>query len=345
MIKGGISVGFHLISDHSKPFFQKAILESGAPSPSGLLEVNIDPLNVDDVSLLTGCFDEPTDEGTMSCLQKQPVEKLKQVQETLMILKKTNAVIPKFDNDFLKMPIREFYENGSLFAPDHKEIMIGVNGMEGASFIWDMFPDLFPEKGPVNEKLTWDSLRFRINRNHPGKDDDLNTLFDAMNADMKDTPGVIAQKFAQVIGDMVFVCPSISLSKSFVKRNSINGNKGHYKVFFYEYNHRPSDINDTYPWALNRALHTEEVPIVFGKPFLEPDLWTNEERALSKRIMSMWVKFAKDDTPTIDSKKWTGIEDQKNSLGYLKVKTDTTIEFVSGSLPENRCSALKSLLR
>ena len=327
---GSISVGFHLMSNYSRPYFKRAIMESGAPSPLTFLGTNNDPIKVRDLIVVTDCDTKRTEEEVLSCLQKTPLATLKSAQEKLMKLKNTAAIIPVPDGDFVPKNPFQFFQESNAFATHHKEILIGINGEEGAMFTSSMFPDLFPPTQGVNPDLTWDVLSRNLQRKFQPKNmSEIDGLISLME-EPGDTPQKIAIKFSQVVGQMIFGCASFNLATNFVKSPER-------KLYFYQFDVRP-DNSKIYPWA-EKAIHTDEVPFVFGSPFL-PDkkkTFTNEERRLSKTIMTYWSNFAKTGKP--DTGIW--IPSQNKTMNYLWIKDLKTFE-VNNGLPTNICDRLLS---
>ena len=60
----------------------------------------------------------------------------------------------------------------------------------------------------------------------------------------------------------------------------------------YEYTHR--SFRSQWPEWID-ADHGEEVELVLGFPFLDayPDVWPEEEKRFSEKLMSYWANFAR----------------------------------------------------
>lgn len=326
---GAISVGFHLMSNYSKPYFKRAILESGAPSPVGLFGVDLDPLHADDLIRMTNCGKDD-DEKKLKCLQDLDIPHLKEAQSKLMIAKNTNAIIPSPDGDFIPKHPFEFFKQDNAFADYHKEIIIGINGDEGAMFISPMLPHLFPNKSnKINQSLTWDVLAESFRTKFKAKEADIQT-FIALMKDYKadETPEGITQVLSDVVAQLVFKCAAYALTTNFTKNPQR-------RAYFYQFDPRPKK-SLLYPWA-KKAIHMDEIPFVFGAPFVERENFTEKERQLSRTMMTYWSNFAKTGIPDVQWKPCQG-----KNMYHLWFKDLQNHEVIDG-LPGNTCDSLLSL--
>ncbi|XP_078608707.1 fatty acyl-CoA hydrolase precursor, medium chain-like [Branchiostoma floridae x Branchiostoma japonicum] len=131
----------------------------------------------------------------------------------------------------------------------------------------------------------------------------------------------------QVIGDMMFTVPTVNTA--WYKTDT--------PVYLYEFQHRPS-WHHSRP-AHVKADHGDELLFVFGAPFFDwprnpaDPAWrvnfTEEERVLSRKIMTYWTNFVKtgdpnrgdtEPTSTFDLERWPRYsrEDQE----YLQLDLD-----------------------
>uniref|UniRef100_A0A4X2KV84 Carboxylesterase type B domain-containing protein n=1 Tax=Vombatus ursinus TaxID=29139 RepID=A0A4X2KV84_VOMUR len=95
---------------------------------------------------------------------------------------------------------------------------------------------------------------------------------------LRDTedPGEYRAQFQEIMGDFLFVIPSLKVAKYQHSHSS--------PVYFYEFQHRPSVLTDVKPDFV-KADHGDELPFVFGTPLLGEG--TEEEQLLSHRIMNL----------------------------------------------------------
>jgi len=324
---GSISVGFHFMSKYSRPYFQRAILESGAPSPVGI-DGGIDPLSALDLAKETNC---PVEESPsmLKCLQNLSVDVLREAQTNLMSIRHSNAIIPNTDRDVIPSHPFHFFKQENAFADHHKEVIIGINGDEGAMFIQPMFPDLFPLNKSVNANLTWVVMKKHLEAVFKDKPDVLEKFMSLMNPNDNDSSAVITEKFSQMISQLIFGCASFRLATNFTRHPER-------KVYFYQFDVRPQ-ISTNYPWA-KKAVHTDEIPFVFGHPFLSKDLYNEKERSLSKTIMTYWSNFAKTGVP---SDTWKAC--QGKDLHHLWIKDHEGDFEMKPGLPDNICDPLMDL--
>ncbi|XP_055951427.1 acetylcholinesterase-like [Argiope bruennichi] len=83
-------------------------------------------------------------------------------------------------------------------------------------------------------------------------------------------------------GDLDLVCPTVYFADQCAKQ----GNDVYYYNFVHRYNSSPFA-----PWM--GVTHFSELQFVFGLPFLYTSYYTEEERKLSRQIISYWTNFVK----------------------------------------------------
>ncbi|XP_053305784.1 fatty acyl-CoA hydrolase precursor, medium chain-like [Spea bombifrons] len=103
----------------------------------------------------------------------------------------------------------------------------------------------------------------------------------------------IRDKFLDLNGDLLFVVPGLRTANYHRDAGSC--------VYYYEFRHRPSSFKDIKPPYV-KAEHGDELPFVFGGPFLNDSSFftmtaTDEEKSLSRRMMTYWVNFARKGDP------------------------------------------------
>ena len=90
-------------------------------------------------------------------------------------------------------------------------------------------------------------------------------------------------KVSKILADIVFLCPTVKLAN----RYSENRMK---KTFFYRFNKR-ADSNPLAKWL--GVMHGYEIEYIFGRPFTHAQLYDEEDRLISRNMMSYWAYFAK----------------------------------------------------
>lgn len=360
---GGISAGFHMISNHSQSFFKRAILQSGSPLTMSIFGVDSGPLSLEKVAerlscpytsrKITGTKYSLFHSRTYECLRDADAQTLRKVERDLMHERKSFGFTPTLDDDFFSNGTHslEFLKssNGTFspFHKNHKQILLGSNGGEGASFLTRVFPSLFPSRSALPSNLSYDAIIQRITRLAPGREKEIKVLFDsAIHEDDKQSPLEIAMKLSHVFRDLAFVCPNLLFMDSFLKAGSQVGDKR--TAFLYLFNVRPQK-DRRIPWSKS-ALHTEEIPFVFGYPFTHKSKYAEAERKLSLRIMRYWTNFAKfghpDGNRNEGQESWPASYDEEGVefVRWHKVfASDYSEESVSG-VPDNQCDHYEPLI-
>lgn len=105
----------------------------------------------------------------------------------------------------------------------------------------------------------------------------------------RDTPTKWAQTVADLFSDMMFVCP---LQEFAVKLNSYN-----VRTFMYLFGQRAANV-EWGEWMT--VTHHDEVAFIMGYPLRYPQLYSEDDVAISRLMIRTWTHFAK-----------TGYEDRK----------------------------------
>ncbi|XP_075739864.1 acetylcholinesterase-1-like [Rhipicephalus microplus] len=97
-----------------------------------------------------------------------------------------------------------------------------------------------------------------------------------------------------LIGDTMSRCPVAAFANDIAATGK--------KVYYMQYTPRPSFS----PFSGKKATHGDEVPMLFGYPYLYPYLATDEDRAMSYRMMTMVSNFAKNGSlpKLVDGESW-----------------------------------------
>uniref|UniRef100_A0A8U8C4F8 Carboxylic ester hydrolase n=1 Tax=Geospiza parvula TaxID=87175 RepID=A0A8U8C4F8_GEOPR len=114
-------------------------------------------------------------------------------------------------------------------------------------------------------------------------------ILDEYLGDTED-PAELRDGFLDLLGDMAIVMPAI-------KALNYHRESGA-PTYFFEFQHRASAFRDSKPDYV-KADHGDEVGFVFGGPFLAGDiqLFTEEEKNLSRTLMKYWANFARNGNP------------------------------------------------
>ena len=99
----------------------------------------------------------------------------------------------------------------------------------------------------------------------------------------------IKNKVGQIFGDSFLVCPTYFMAKDIMLWSGDN------KVYFYKLTHRTngslSSIFRNQKWT--GICHGEDIPFVFGDPFINPNVYSKQDFQFSFLIMNLWTNFAK----------------------------------------------------
>ena len=97
------------------------------------------------------------------------------------------------------------------------------------------------------------------------------------------SPYLAWKKISKMVGDFVFSCPTVKLANKYSNANP-------QKTFFYKFDKRAK----TNPWPeWMGVMHGYEIEYVFGMPWLHANLYDDEDRLISRRMMNYWANFAK----------------------------------------------------
>ena len=198
------------------------------------------------------------------------------------------------------------------FLPSQgKDLLMGFNSDEGSLILNSMLADDFdryssPSISTVDKarELLIDlfSSRFHVPKQIvrtalptylPDEIDDNNS------SRTKST--LLAKGIYDFIGHNVFVCPVITFADEILKTQSMEGrnsNNKNFNIFMYEFSGKTSYTKKLDPWMGSGGLHYEEVPLVFGLPFMKTSSshsssFKSKDSRLSLKFMQSWINFAK----------------------------------------------------
>ena len=98
----------------------------------------------------------------------------------------------------------------------------------------------------------------------------------------------LLQSAVHAYGDFGITCPTVLFGSELVRNSAFNGTVFQYRL---TYANSKSISYGSY-WA--EAEHTDEQPLVFGRPLNEPsNNWTTNDRRISEVFLHIWTDFAK----------------------------------------------------
>ncbi|XP_075045382.1 fatty acyl-CoA hydrolase precursor, medium chain-like [Mixophyes fleayi] len=277
---GGISVSALVLSPLSQGLFHRAISESGVMTMSSLVVSKTEDLIFyrNTVAHLSGC-----DAATVAdCLREKSQEEILSITSTLGFRPLPVCV----DGVLLPKPAEEILADTES---NRVPYLLGVNTHE---FGW-ILPQIV-NLTRMAEELDRESLQIALTMIPilGLSSIEIPFVMDEYIGDTQD-PSELRDRFLDLCGDILFVVPSVRIAR--YHRDS------GLPVYFYEFQHRPSLFKDIKPDYV-KADHTDELIYVLGGPFLRDGVIfagdaTDEEKVLSRTMMSYWANFARHGDP------------------------------------------------
>ncbi|KAF9175808.1 hypothetical protein BGX21_003938 [Mortierella sp. AD011] len=267
---GAASIGYHISIPAHHGLFQRAIMQSGAATTMTAGYAQLEGQRR--FNQLCQHFD--LNKPEISAAQK--IERLRKIPAKDLVKagnKNVGMFIPTIDNVLIKGDVREWSHDPSRYDPGLRSVMVGDCRDEGTMFV--------PELG-ANSLKKWP--RFKARYCPPGEEKE----FEAIYGEPK-TNAEAASISAVVLSDVVFLYPIHATSLALVHSREMNQSKEPLQIARYHFD-RPLKIVDDMNLGLG-AHHAVELPFVFG-PSMYLDMFSEEEKALSQRVMEMWILFA-----------------------------------------------------
>jgi acetylcholinesterase len=286
---GSISVSLHLLSNFSNGLFQNAIMQSGAStahwpvhSKSLALERNTKILkNI-------GCDENSQPQKLIECIKNMdPIKAIEKINEYFFSNERRSLVdspfFPVIDGYFLEDEPLNLLIKGKF---NQVPLLIGSNKNEGSIYVYFNTPDL----GDLTNEPVIDYEKFKLY---------LRSLFDMYPNIKKSKTALDALEYRytnwndvnnsrinfenldKAIGDIDFVCPIVNYANYFASHQS------NVYMYFFE------QVNSVSYWpSWLGAIHTDEIPFVFGEPLTELKNYSPKEKLLSKKMIKYWSNFA-----------------------------------------------------
>lgn len=292
---GGASVGHHLISPESWPYFQRAIMQSGSMmSPWGSVTrkeaLRRTSEMARDLACPTGTSTSTDRKTLLDCLRnKVSAVQLKDAQwiKSLEGIFEFAFVPVIGSNDKATLPgnPRDLVRRGAFKECD---IIFGWNANEGSWFAVYMLEGFDKEH---NSLISEDSYVKNLAKSGLELDKiGLNAVAFEYSPwqNPQDTAGY-RDAIDQIIGDKHIVCPGIEMLQTFAAKPQL-------KVYAYLLD----SIISSNPWPeWMGVMHGYEIEYVFGIPLWEigDTTFPQEEKVLSERMLRYWTNFAKTGSP------------------------------------------------
>ncbi|XP_049517496.1 acetylcholinesterase [Dermacentor silvarum] len=306
---GAMLLHGHVLSPHSRGLFHRVFLMSGTMSTDSCMHSSsesIAAINTISKAVSCGTYDGSTNpDEVLDCLRNQPAQDLCAVKSVI--------TRPTFENEFIPCRPSLAMEEGYF---DPYDAMISVTANEGA-FIFHRLSD----KGLLKDDLnSYESERFRASlQSLVGvffRGRAFSVAMDYMNKVHIDDKVALRNMVADMLGNHFFYCPT----RVFAEKYSAKGNNVYAMVF----GHR-SEKSQLPEWF--GATHLEEVPFVFGIPFLNQANYTDRDREFSADTMKMLASFARSGRPTLpDRKNWPKFTPEHPDFMWLQAGNYTIAE-------------------
>ncbi|XP_071973115.1 cocaine esterase-like isoform X2 [Engystomops pustulosus] len=341
---GGVGVSVLMASPLSKGLFHKAIAESGVIFiPGVVVNKTTDLFNFRDlVATISGC--DPI--SLVECLKKKSTDEILTVMSQMTVPNLPVCV----DGIFLTKHPEEVFSSKEIH---NVPLIIGVNNQECGWLLpkVDVKCNFCSCHQLLNaldmvEEMDKDTLQVKL-KNSPYlgiTSQMIPSILDEYFGDT-DNPAELRNRFLDLCGDVSLVIPSLRAARYHRDSGS--------PIFFYEFQHPPSVLKDFRPNFV-KSDHGDELMFVFGGPFLRDGTYfsmgnvPNEEKILSKTVMTYWANFARNGDPNGPGMVHWPRFDLKESYLEINLKQKSTrnlragkAEFWTKILPEKLQNIVK----
>lgn len=277
---GAASVGMHLLSAESRALFRRAILQSGAPNgPWATVGPSESRRRATHLAKLVGC-PPANDSELVGCLRAKEPQEL--IDQEWLVLPYDSvfrfSFVPVLDGAFFPDS-----PEAMLAARDFKEtqVLLGVVKDEGSYFLLYGAPGFSKDNESLISRQDFlDGVRVGV----PQANEIAAEAVVLQYTHWEDEHDREKNREAMddLVGDHNVICPLMH----FAARYAEQGNR----VYAYLFDHRASNLLWP-PWM--GVPHGYEIEFVFGLPLNASLNYTDEEKALSRRMMRYWANFAR----------------------------------------------------
>ncbi|KAI8600269.1 Carboxylesterase [Dissophora ornata] len=268
---GAASIAYHMSVPAHHGLFQHAILQSGTsttmiagrPELEGQRQFN-------QLCQHFGLLDSKlTGVQKLESLRKIPAKELVKAGDN----GKAGMFIPTIDNVLLKGDVREWMHDPSRYDPGLKSVMMGDCRDEGRMFVAE-----------IGAKSMKHWPRFLARHCPPGEEKEFEVIYGLPKTDVD-----AARISALVLSDSVFLYPEHATSIALLRSREEGPNREPLDLARYHFDRPLQIVEDmNIGWG---AHHAVELPFLFAAD-VYTDLFTEEEKALSLRMMDVWILFA-----------------------------------------------------
>lgn len=317
---GSWSVGYHLLFKQSWPYFNNAILQSGAPArldfDTLLLTSNEATSESHRIGAILGCH-EKSNQGLLDCLQKVDKKRINKVFNNEI----TYAAFVLDNTLFSKHP-KQLLQNGDFKKCN---VMVGTTTFEELSLAPFEIEQYIASLYAGNFNNLKKALKLRL----LADDKQIDKIIDWYIPDNEiNNKGVnYYVYFIAMITDYQYRCPSNEFAEYLSKYNN--------DIFVYSYGHRSSTSKED-P-LFDGAAHSEEIDYMFGVPLMANQKFTASERGFSEKMVDLWGNFVARSIPTLndDWKKFNSLNSTTKRNAYFL--RDKSIGNINVSLADETC--------
>lgn len=297
---GSMSVSALIVSPQTRGLFRNAVMQSGSIydmhlwSNSKTSDALLEKLNCSSV------------DDKVTCLRS--------VEAADFNLLAGFLYWPIIGDEFLPSKPQELMKS----IDENLNILLGVVGNEGAGMLTTLDPKVFHSTDPVNLTVSQASSFLKQVFGEKHEEYFANLYLKHIEPDNYNE---LRLAIAQAIGDVSLACPTYMFGHDAVKIGKAN-------VYAYIQTQKPSKsffsfISNT-TWI--PATHGEDVPMMFGAPFLDPLGYNQEDIFLSLVMLNIWGNFAKYGEPRFFGepgvwKKWKSSESGKFEKFVMEFNT------------------------
>ncbi|KAF9963734.1 hypothetical protein BGZ65_012799 [Modicella reniformis] len=268
---GSASVGYHLTIPAHHGLFQRAIMQSGTPTTMTAGRPELEGQRYFNQLCRHFGLNDPNMSGAekLAKLRKIPAKDIAAAGDN----GKIGMFIPTIDNVLIHGDVREWIHDPSRYDPRVKAVMLGDCRDEGSMFV--------PDLGAKSLKQ-WP--RFLSRYCPPGEEREFGAIYGTPKTDAD-----AVRISSTVLSDVVFLYPIHSTSVALMRSGENRRGDDPLDIVRYHFD-RPLSIVETLNLGLG-AHHAVELPFIFGSD-TTLDIFSDEEKTLSLRVMNIWILFA-----------------------------------------------------
>ncbi|XP_072551548.1 cholinesterase-like [Salminus brasiliensis] len=312
---GAGSVGHHMLSVGSHSLFHRAVLQSGSPNAVWAATEAAEAWNRSlTLAQLLNCPLGPSND-VLACLRTIDPKKIVKMQ--FDVLRNPTIISipfpPTVDGDFLLDMPDILLQSGRFLKT---EILLGLNKDEGTYFL------VYGAKGyglHHQSLITREEFLQGVVSSLPGFSEMAREAAAFQYTDWTDE--LSGQKnrdaLGWLVGDRYFSCPLLDFARRYVEHGG--------SASVYLFNHRSS--SNSWPKWMG-VMHGDEIEFVFGIPQNSSRGYTEEEVAMSRRMMRHWANFAKTGNPSAEGSAWPPFTVEQQEFVSLNTNPPHTLRML-----------------